>query len=98
MQWDLKTLNELEPPCKQGSKLRIIQASVRSFVATCRRFGEPIATAKKEKTEPRGSVFSFLVRARGLEPPQPCDHKNLNLTRLPIPPSPHPVLRCGFAT
>ena len=25
----------------------------------------------------------------GLEPAQPCDHKNLNLTRLPIPPHPH---------
>ena len=29
-----------------------------------------------------------LVRATGLEPAQPCDHKNLNLTRLPIPPRP----------
>jgi hypothetical protein len=30
-----------------------------------------------------------LVRVTGLEPAQPCDHKNLNLTRLPIPPYPH---------
>ena len=28
----------------------------------------------------------------GLEPAQPCDYKNLNLTRLPIPPHPHVVL------
>ncbi len=30
-----------------------------------------------------------LVRVKGLEPSQPCGHKNLNLTRLPIPPNPH---------
>ncbi len=30
-----------------------------------------------------------MVRITGLEPAQPCDHKNLNLTRLPIPPHPH---------
>ena len=35
-----------------------------------------------------------LVRATGLEPAQPCDHKNLNLTRLPIPPRPH--IAVGF--
>jgi hypothetical protein len=29
-----------------------------------------------------------LVRQRGLEPPHPYGHKNLNLTRLPIPPLP----------
>ena len=29
------------------------------------------------------------MRVTGLEPAQPCDHKNLNLTRLPIPPYPH---------
>ena len=32
--------------------------------------------------------LSPLVRITGLEPAQPCDHKNLNLTRLPIPPYP----------
>lgn len=25
---------------------------------------------------------------RGVEPPRPCGHKNLNLARLPIPPHP----------
>ena len=30
-----------------------------------------------------------VVRTTGLEPAQPFDHKNLNLTRLPIPPCPH---------
>ena len=97
MQWDLKTLNELEPPCKQGSKLRIIQ---QAFVASLQLAGGSairLADSKKRRYIKR-CTFSFLVRARGLEPPQPCDHKNLNLTRLPIPPSPHPVLRCGFAT
>ena len=29
-----------------------------------------------------------LVRMTGLEPAQPCDYKNLNLTRLPVPPHP----------
>ena len=54
------------------------------------------ASAPKKRLPLLGA--SFLVRAKGLEPSQPCDHKNLNLTRLPIPPSPHPALRCGFAT
>lgn len=40
-----------------------------------------------KKDNPFG--LSFLVRTTGLEPAQPCDHKNLNLTRLPIPPCPH---------
>lgn len=31
---------------------------------------------------------SVLVRLRGVEPPRPCDHKDLNLARLPIPPQP----------
>ena len=34
----------------------------------------------------------FLVRVTGLEPAQPCDHKNLNLARLPIPPHPRIIL------
>lgn len=29
-----------------------------------------------------------MVRSRGLEPPRPDGHKNLNLARLPIPPRP----------
>ena len=33
--------------------------------------------------------ISFVVRMTGLEPAQPCDHKILNLARLPIPPHPH---------
>ena len=43
---------------------------------------------KKQKGHPKGYPLC-LVRATGLEPAQPCDHKNLNLTRLPIPPRPH---------
>ena len=31
----------------------------------------------------------LVVRMTGLEPAQPCDHKILNLARLPIPPHPH---------
>ena len=45
----------------------------------------------KEKAELGTRIASrlSLVRVTGLEPAQPCDHKNLNLTRLPIPPHPH---------
>ena len=35
----------------------------------------------------------LLVRVKGLEPSQSCPHKNLNLTRLPIPPNPQVALR-----
>ena len=35
----------------------------------------------------------FLVRVKGLEPSQPCGHKNLNLARLPIPPNPRQAKR-----
>ena len=46
----------------------------------------------KEKAELGTRIASrlSLVRVTGLEPAQPCDHKNLNLTRLPIPP--HPLM------
>ena len=41
-----------------------------------------------------------LVRKGGLEPPRPCDHKILNLARLPIPPLSHggrrPAAGSGF--
>ena len=40
----------------------------------------------------------LLVRVKGLEPSQPCDHKNLNLTRLPIPPNPHMKFPLAFAS
>ena len=29
---------------------------------------------------------SSMVRTRGIEPPRPCGHMNLNHARLPIPP------------
>ena len=32
-----------------------------------------------------------MVPRRGLEPPRPCDHYDLNVARLPIPPSGHGV-------
>lgn len=28
--------------------------------------------------------FKYLVRERGLEPPQPCGHYDLNVARLPF--------------
>ena len=45
-----------------------------------------LSTPHNKKSEPDGS--HFLVRMTGLEPARPFDHKNLNLTRLPIPPHP----------
>ena len=36
-----------------------------------------------------GHTSSVLVRITGLEPACPCEHMDLNHTRLPIPPYPH---------
>ena len=38
-----------------------------------------------------GDSRATLVRAKGLEPPRPCSHEDLNLARLPIPPRPPDV-------
>ncbi len=46
-----------------------------------------------KETMHKASFLLLLVRVTGLEPAQPCDHKNLNLTRLPIPPHPHIVMQ-----
>ena len=51
---------------------------------------------KNPKRKPRKrSVFKAfgLVRVTGLEPACPYEHKNLNLTCLPIPPYPHIKLK-----
>ncbi len=37
---------------------------------------------------PARGVLIVLVRATGIEPACPCEHKNLNLARLPVPPRP----------
>lgn len=47
-----------------------------------------LADNDKAIDELKVQPLSSLVRITGLEPAQPCDHKNLNLTRLPIPPYP----------
>ena len=47
----------------------------------------------QKKQEMAKTISRFLVRVTGLEPAQPCDHKNLNLTRLPVPPHPHMISR-----
>lgn len=36
----------------------------------------------------RQAVLAHVVRTRGLEPPSPCGHQPLKLTRIPIPPRP----------
>ena len=41
-----------------------------------------------KRGQPKGCPL-LMVRVTGLEPAHRCRHKNLNLTRLPIPPHPH---------
>ena len=67
----------------RGAKATIFQEGRTVF----RRKTVQVYTRPKSKEE----IFRspLLVRVKGLEPSQPCDHKNLNLTRLPIPPHPH---------
>ena len=48
-----------------------------------------LSSQSKNKTV-LGLVFT-LVRTRGLEPPQPCGHYDLNVARLPIPPCPREI-------
>ena len=65
------------------------------------RFSSRVTRTNKKESWVQLSFL--LVRMTGLEPAQPCDYKNLNLTRLPVPPHPH-VSRyilshlTGFAT
>ena len=49
------------------------------------------------KITDRRCLSVIFMRATGLEPAQPCDHKNLNLTRLPIPPRPRINYEVGVA-
>ncbi len=63
--------------------------------------GESENSAKEKETEKSVSLSGcsytpVMVRITGLEPAQPYDHKNLNLTRLPIPPYPHVFPPCFF--
>ena len=52
------------------------------------RCGRPASVRKLGRH--RAPPAQNQVRLRGLEPPRPCGHKNLNLARLPIPPHPQP--------
>ena len=79
---------------EQGKEYRKQVCDLRPIRLCLRAVGEPKflefqvqADPALKKTSPEDEVF--LVRVKGLEPSQPCDHKNLNLTRLPIPPNPH---------
>ena len=70
-----------EGTARHGSGEARERALHRETESTCRE-----RTADKQKATERSVA---LVRTTGLEPAQPFDHKNLNLTRLPIPPCPH---------
>jgi hypothetical protein len=37
------------------------------------------------------ATTGLLVRERGLEPPRPCGHYDLNVARLPVPPLAHNI-------
>src|SRR6201987_4099031 len=50
------------------------------------------ATAAAQKAI---SFVSFRVRMRGLEPPRPYGHTDLNRARLPIPPHPRASGQCS---
>ena len=53
---------------------------------------EKMRGSSRPRNNKKASSFDevfCLVRVKGLEPSQSCPHKNLNLTRLPIPPNPH---------
>src|SRR6202007_1553583 len=51
------------------------------------------ARGKLSATGGRIPSSEELVPERGLEPPRPCDHCDLNAARLPVPPLGH---KCGF--
>ena len=79
---------------KDGIAERCDASRIRTVMMWDKRGNEP----KKQKNKRRCNSLVFLaqkasfpkvVRTTGLEPAQPFDHKNLNLTRLPIPPCPH---------
>ena len=73
-------LSKTTPPKKQIQRATSIGQSFR------RNRGQKII---RTSTCRLGSYCSCMVRMTGLEPAQPCDHKILNLARLPIPPHPH---------
>ena len=65
---------------------------VRAAVGFQRQYGGPGGaeyTVGRVLVESLGAITTRTVRKRGLEPPRPCGHMNLNHARLPIPPLPH---------
>lgn len=78
---DLIRAGGVPPLGRRRSKL-----STGQFLCTASVQVLSINRLKKEIPE---WVSLFLVRVKGLEPSRSCPHKNLNLTRLPIPPHPH---------
>ena len=63
----------------------------RSVDATSSPLGPEISPQEiiNNRSKRQMNVFAFyLVRTRGLEPPQPFGHYHLKVARLPIPPRP----------
>ena len=65
--------------------------TVHRTVSLYRLCSSPLDYKTKKTGYPIGYP-AFLVRVKGLEPSRSCPHKNLNLTRLPIPPHPHRII------
>ena len=65
--------------------------TVHRKVSLHRLCSSPLNHQNKKTGYPIGYPV-FLVRVKGLEPSRSCPHKNLNLTRLPIPPHPHMII------
>ncbi len=60
--------------------MRRQEPRLQSLAAVAKR----VSQTPKSLSENGSLRLWFLVRERGLEPPRPCGHKNLNLARLPF--------------
>ena len=66
-------------------------------LALCRSMPEWETTESSELQTPLLMVsLEFLVPKKGLEPPRPCGHMDLNHARLPVPPLRHEGLQAGY--
>ena len=52
--------------------------------------------AKREAADSRAQYDPEWMQLRGLEPPHPCGHGDLNAARLPIPPQPRGLLKIAL--
>ena len=53
------------------------------------RLDERLRGIPRRKAARNDVIREGMVPRRGLEPPRPCDHYDLNVARLPVPPPGH---------